>query len=283
MRKLLAAVAISGLLLVACAQNSPTQSAPTVSGGGLNCDKASLPLKTAGTLTVATDSPAYSPWFRHNDPSNGQGYESAVAYAVAAKLGFSQSELKWTVEPFAKSYAPGPKDFDFALEQISITPERAQAVDFSHGYYDDQQAVIGVKGTPIANAKSVADLKPYTFGAEQGTTSLQFISQVIAPDQAPAVYDTTRDATSALAAGQIDGMVLDLPTASYTQYAVKNGTLVGKFAPTNPPEQFGLLFEKGSALVPCVNLAVDALKSDGTLDQLQTRWLKSYADVPQFT
>jgi polar amino acid transport system substrate-binding protein len=283
MRKLFTAIATCGLLLAACAQNSTPQSAPTVSGGGLNCDKASLPLKTPGTLTVATDSPAFSPWFRHNDPSNGQGYESAVAYAVADKLGFSSSELTWTVEPFAKSYAPGPKDFDFALEQISITPERAQAVDFSHGYYDDQQAVIGVKGTPIAGATSVADLKPYKFGAEQGTTSLQFIAQVIAPDQAPAVYDTTRDATSALAAGQIDGMVLDLPTAAYTQYSVKDGTLVGKFAPTNPPEQFGLLFEKGSGLVPCVNQAVDSLKTDGTLEQLQTRWLKSYADVPQFT
>jgi polar amino acid transport system substrate-binding protein len=283
MRKLFAAIATCGLLLAACAQNSTPQSAPTVSGGGLNCATASLPLHTAGQLTVATDSPAYSPWFRHNDPSNGQGYESAVAYAVAEKMGFSQDQVKWTAEPFAKSFAPGPKDFDFALEQISITPERAQAVDFSHGYYDDQQALIAVKGTPIANATTVADLTSYKFAAEQGTTSLQFIAQAIAPTQQPSVFDTTRDAISALKAGQVDGLVLDLPTAAYTQYSVPNGVLVGKFAPTNPPEQFGLLFQKGSGLVPCVNKAIEALKSAGTLDQLQQRWLKSYADVPQIT
>src|SRR5438552_2275514 len=213
MRRLLTAVVAAVLLLASCAQESSTAGGPSASGGASNCSVSSLPLHTSGQLTVATDSPAYSPWFRHNDPSNGQGYESAVAYAVAEKMGFSQSQLHWTVEPFGKSFAPGPKDFDFAIEQISITPERAQAVTFSDGYYNDQQALIGVKGTPIANATSVSQLTSYKFAAEQGTTSLQFIAQVIQPTQQPGVYDTTRDAISALQAGQVDGLVLDLPTA----------------------------------------------------------------------
>jgi len=281
MRKALVAIAAAGILLAACAQETtPTSQS---SGGAPNCDASSMPVTAPGHLTVATDSPAFSPWFRHNDPSNGQGYESAVAYAVAQKMGFAPQQVHWTVEPFAKSFAPGPKHFDFAIEQISITPEREQAVSFSEGYYDDRQALIGVKGTPIAGATTVADLKNYKFAAEQGTTSLQFIAQVIQPTQQPAVFDTTRDAISALQAGQVDGLVLDLPTAAYTQYSVDNGLLIGKFAPTNPPEQFGLLFQKGSSLVTCANKAIDALKSDGTLDQLQTRWLKSYADVPDIT
>src|SRR5438552_9139054 len=186
MRRLLTAVVAAVLLLASCAQESSTAGGPSASGGASNCSVSSLPLHTPGQLTVATDSPAYSPWFRHNDPSNGQGYESAVAYAVAEKMGFSQAQVKWTVEPFGKSFAPGPKDFDFALEQISITPERAQAVDFSVGYYDDRQALIAVKGTPIASATTVADLKSYKFAAQQGTTSLQFIAQVIAPSSQPA-------------------------------------------------------------------------------------------------
>jgi polar amino acid transport system substrate-binding protein len=281
MRRFLVPFAAVALLLVACAQkSSPTSGGSSGSGGTSNCAVSSLPLHTPGELTVATDSPAYSPWFRHNDPSNGQGYESAVAYAVAEKMGFSQSQVHWTVEPFGKSFAPGPKDFDFAIEQISITPERAQAVTFSHGYYDDQQALIGVKGTAIANATSVSQLTSYKFAAEQGTTSLQFIAQVIDPTQQPGVYDTTRDAISALQDGQVDGLVLDLPTAAYTQYSVQNGVLIGKFAPTSPPEQFGLLLQKGNPLVTCVNKAIDSLKSSGTLTQLQQRWLKSYADVP---
>jgi polar amino acid transport system substrate-binding protein len=237
-----------------------------------------LQLVQPGQLTVATDSPAYNPWFRHNDPSNGQGYESAVTYAVADQLGFSTDEVHWVVEPFNKTYAPGPKDYDFAIEQISITPERSQAVTFSEGYYDDQQALLAIKGTPIASAKTIADLKPYKFGAQIGTTSLAFISQVVQASQQPGVFDTTAAAISALENGQIDGMVLDLPTAAYTQYAIKDGTLVGKFAPNG--EQFGMAFEKGNPLVTCVNQAIETLKGNGTLDQLQKRWLASYNAVP---
>jgi len=284
MRRFITAVAAFGLVLAACAKDNPAvtsggstgTSGASGSTGAASCSKDSLNLLTPGTLTIATDSPAYNPWFRHNDPSNGQGYESAVAYAVAEGLGFTPDQVVWVVEPFNKSYAPGPKNFDFDINQISITPERAQVVDFSDGYYDDQQALIAIKGTPIASATTLAELKQYKFGAQVGTTSLQFITQVIGGQYA--VFDTTNDAKSALEAGQIDGLILDLPTASYTQYAVKDATLVGKFASTG--EQFGLLFQKGNALVTCVNPVIDTLKSDGTLDELAGRWLQNYLSVP---
>ncbi len=275
MRKILASVAVFGLLLTACAQKENPVVSP---GGSTSCDKASLNLFQAGQLTIATDSPAYNPWFRHNDPSNGQGYESAVAYAVAQGLGFDASAVKWVVQPFGRTYAPGPKSYDFAIEQISITPERAQVVTFSDGYYDDQQALIAIKGTPIASATTLAELKGYKFGAQVGTTSLTFISQNIQATQQPAVYDTTNEAKSALENGQIDGMILDLPTASYTQYSIKNATLVGKFAPAG--EQFGMAFDLGNPLVTCVNQALAKLKTEGTLAQLQTKWLASYNEVP---
>jgi polar amino acid transport system substrate-binding protein len=280
MRRFVIAVAAFGLILAACAKDNPSVGAGATgtsgASGAASCSKDSLNLVTPGTLTIATDSPAFNPWFRHNDPSNGQGYESAVAYAVAEGLGFTPDQVTCVVEPLNRSYAPGPKNFDFDINQVSITPERAQVVDFSHGYYDDQQALIAIKGTPIASATTLAELKQYKFGAQVGTTSLQFITQVIGGQYA--VFDTTNDAKSALEAGQIDGLILDLPTASYTQYSVKDATLVGQFASTG--EQFGLLFQKGNPLVACVNPLIDTLKTDGTLDELAGRWLQSFISVP---
>jgi polar amino acid transport system substrate-binding protein len=284
MRRFVIAVAAFGLILAACAKDNPSvgTGGPTgtsgASGatGAASCSTDSPSLVTPGTLTIATDSPAYNPWFRHNDPSSGQGYESAVAYAVAEGLGFTPDQVTWVIEPFNKSYAPGPKNFDFDINQISITPERAQVVDFSHGYYDDQQALIAIKGTSIASATTLTELKQYKFGAQVGTTSLQFITQVIGGQYA--VFDTTNDAKSALEAGQIDGLILDLPTASYTQYSIKDATLVGKFAFTG--EQFGLLFQKGNALVSCVNPVIDQLTADGTLDELAGRWLQNFLSIP---
>lgn len=277
MRKVLAAVGVFGLLLAACAQKENPVVSP---GGSVSCDEAGLDplLFQSGQLTIATDSPAYNPWFRHNDPANGEGYESAVAYAVAQGLGFDASSVKWVVQPFGRTYAPGPKSYDFAIEQISITPERAQVVTFSDGYYDDQQALIAIKGTPIASATTLVELKQYKFGAQIGTTSLAFISQNIQATQQPAVYDTTNEAKSALENGQIDGMILDLPTASYTQYSIKNATLVGKFPFAG--EQFGMAFEKGNQLVTCVNKVLADLKSSGTLAGLEQRWLQNFLSVP---
>jgi polar amino acid transport system substrate-binding protein len=236
----------------------------------------------SSVLTVGTDSPAYDPWFRHNDPTNGQGYESAVAYAVAKQLGFGPSAVTWTKVPFNSSYAPGPKHFDFDINQISITPARAKVVDFSDGYYDAAQAVIAVKGSPAASATSLADLKQYKIGAQTGTTSLTAIRDQIQPTSDAVVFQNTNDAKQALQNGQVDAIVADLPTAFYlTAVEISHGTIVGQFHSTGgQPEQFGMLFEKGNALVSCVNQALATLKGDGTLAEIQKKWLSDTVNVP---
>jgi polar amino acid transport system substrate-binding protein len=236
----------------------------------------------SGVLTVGTDSPAYDPWFRHNDPTNGQGYESAVAYAVAKQLGFESSAVTWTKVPFNSSYAPGPKHFDFDINQISITPARAKVVDFSDGYYDAAQAIIAVKGSPVASATSLADLKKYKIGAQTGTTSLTAIRDQIQPDSDAVVFQNTNDAKQALLNGQVDAIVADLPTAFYlTAAEIPKGTIVGQFQQTGgEKEQFGMLFRNGNALVGCVNQALSAIKSDGTLAAIEKKWLSDTVNVP---
>lgn len=277
---LLAVVAVS---LSACAQETDQAASPVPSGED-PCATENLQVMKPGTLTIATDTPAYPPWFEKNDPTNGEGYEGAVAYAVADRLGYTSDQVKWVVEPFNKSYAPGPKDFDFDINQISITPKRAQVVDFSDGYYDVNQALIALKSSPVAGATSTAELVDAKLGAQVGTTSLAYIQENIQPSEQPYVYDTTNDAKSALEAGQIDGIVVDLPTAFYiTAVEIPKGTVVGQFPATGDPEQFGLLFEKDSPLVACVNEAIAELKSDGTLDQIQQEWLADKVDAPVFS
>jgi polar amino acid transport system substrate-binding protein len=282
------AVAAVPLLLaaVACAPESgggstatdTTNPSPTAD----QCATDSLPLKTPGQLTVGTDSPAYDPWFVDNDPGNGKGFESAVAYAVAEQLGFSKDQVVWKTVPFNKSYAPGDKDFDFDINQISITPDRAQVVDFSDGYYQAAQAVIAIKGTPGAEATSLADLKGLKLGAQTGTTSLTAIRDVIQPDSDPAVFEDTNAAKSALQNGQVDAILADLPTAFYiSAVEIPKSTIVGQFQPeTGQQEEFGMLFQKGSLLVPCVNAALGALRDDGTLAQIEKQWLSDVVDVP---
>jgi polar amino acid transport system substrate-binding protein len=236
---------------------------------------------TAGKLTIATDTPAYDPWFQHNDPANGKGYESAVAYAVAKQLGFSPSAVSWTKVPFNSSYAPGPKHFDFDINQISITPARAKVVDFSDGYYSAAQAIIAVKGSAAASATSLADLKQYKIGAQTGTTSLTAIRDQIQPNSDAVVFKNTNDAKTALANGQVDAIVADLPTAFYLVAAeINHGTIVGQFPSTGDPEQFGMLFAKGNALVSCVNQALAMIKSDGTLAAIEKKWLSDTVNVP---
>jgi polar amino acid transport system substrate-binding protein len=277
MRKLLVALATFALLGAACAADtSIVTTSPGAGSTADTCAKDNLTLVTPGTLTVGTDQPAYPPWVLKNDPASGKGYESAVAYEIADRLGFSQDEVDWVTVPFNKSYAPGPKDFDFDINQISVTPEREQVVSFSDSYYDVSQALIVNDGTPIASATSVSDLKDYKFGAQIGTTSLQFINDVIQPTQQSSVFDSTSDALTALKNGQIDGTVLDLPTASYS--AGKGQSVVGQFESTG--EHFGLLFEKGNPLVTCVNTALDDMRAGGVLDDLQTKYLADYLDVP---
>ncbi|HET7071955.1 MAG TPA: ABC transporter substrate-binding protein [Nocardioides sp.] len=237
---------------------------------------------TSGVLTVATDSPAYDPWFTHNKPSNGKGYESAVAYAVAQQLGFDRSAVTWVKEPFNKSYAPGDKNFDFDINQISITPARAKVVTFSDGYYTAAQALIALKGSPAARATTLADLKGFKLGAQTGTTSLTAIREDIQPSSQPLVFDDTNVAKQALLNHQVDGIVADLPTAFYiTAVQIPNSTIVGQFQQqSGSPEQFGMLFGKDNPLVGCVNQALANLKSEGTLDAIEKKWLSQTVNVP---
>jgi polar amino acid transport system substrate-binding protein len=288
LRRSLALAALPVLLVVAaaCAPQDDTGSAgsgPSGSASADTCATDSLPLRTPGTLTVGTDSPAYEPWFVDNDPTNGKGYESAVAYAVADRLGFSRDQVKWVKVPFNTSYAPGQKDFDFDINQISITPARAKVVDFSDGYYQAAQAVIALKGTSGADATSIADLKGLRLGAQTGTTSLTAIRDVIEPDTDPAVFEDTNAAKQALQNDQVDAILADLPTAFYiSAVEIPKSTIVGQFQPeTGQREEFGMLFQKGSTLVPCVNEALAALQADGTLDQLEKQWLSDVVNVPE--
>src|SRR5581483_8508023 len=231
MKRLFAlAIPLAALAVAATATGRPTASCPTL---------------TAGTLTVGTDNPAYPPWFGGNqghgwkisDPYSGKGYESAVAYAVAKQLGYSKAKVKWVYVPFSKSFAPGKKSFDFDITQISYTPERAKVVDFSSSYYDVNQAIVARKGTRIANARSIAALKPYTLAAQLGTTSLQFIKSTIEP-KSLRVYSTNDKAVFALKNKLVDGVVVDLPTAFYVTAAqVPNSKIVGQFA-TKTGEHF---------------------------------------------
>ena len=247
-----------------------------------SCATENLALKNPGQLTIGTDSPAFEPWFVNNDPTNGKGFESAVAYAVAEELGFSEDQVEWVKVPFNTSYAPGEKKFDFDINQISITPARAKVVDFSDGYYAAAQAVIAPKDSAIADATTLEELKDVKLGAQTGTTSLTAIREVIQPAADPLVFDDTNAAKQALNNGQVDAIVADLPTAFFiTAVEIPSATIVGQFQPTaGEQEQFGLLFEKGSELVPCVNAALGELKSSGELDSIEQRWLAEAANAP---
>jgi polar amino acid transport system substrate-binding protein len=271
------------LLTTSCASESNDPAAtPTVAEGEDECAPENLPLFQTGQLTIATDSPAFEPWMVNNDPTNGKGFESAVAYAVAEEMGFTEDQVEWVVEPFNKSYAPGPKDYDFDINQISITPKRDQAVDFSIGYYTANQALVAPKNSDIADVASLEELRSYKLGAQVGTTSFAYIQEQVQPDQDPFVYDTTNDAKSALRAEQIDGIVVDLPTAFFiSAVEIPGSAVVGQFPQAGEDaEEFGLLFEDGNPLVDCVNQALQALKDDGTLAAIEEEWLAEATDAP---
>jgi polar amino acid transport system substrate-binding protein len=251
------------------------------SAGAASCTNASIQdeLYAKGVLTVATDQPAYTPWFENNQPSNGKGYESAVAYAIATQLGFSRGQVKWAYEPFDSSYAPGPKKFDFDINEISYTPQRAQAVTFSASYYNVQQAIVTLTGDPIATRHTPAELKTYLYGDQIGTTSLTYINDEIQPTQTPKVYNTLADVQQALQDKQIQAFVTDTPTAQYMATSeITHGVLVAQFPDAD--EHYGLLFAKGNPLVSCVNKAIATLTANGTLKQLQDEYLQIYTSVP---
>jgi polar amino acid transport system substrate-binding protein len=258
---------------------APTDSASETTAAD-QCSPANLQTKQAGQLTIATDSPAYDPWFDNNDPSDGKGYESAVAYAVANKLGYTNDQVKWVKEPFNNSYAPGAKSFDFDINEISITPNRAKVVDFSDPYYTSTQAVIVLKKSNIS-VGSIADLQGLQLGAQTGTTSLTALRDVIQPSKEPRVFNDSNATVQALKVGQVDGIVVDLPTAFYLVAAEIDGAeIAGQFDSDADPDQYGLLMEKGSPIKDCINQAIEVLQSDGTLANIENQWLSSVVNVP---
>jgi polar amino acid transport system substrate-binding protein len=294
MRKaLIASLAVAAALIVVAAATgrSTTPTTRAATGAIPGCAKDQLGLLDSAALTIGADNPAFPPWFggdektkpwKVSDPYSGKGYESAVAYAVAKQLGFSKSQVTWVKVPFNSSYAPGAKKFDFDINQISITPARAKVVDFSEGYYAAAQAVIALEGSKAAGVTSLSELSDLRLGAQTGTTSLTAITDVIKPATQPAIFDDTNQAKQSLLNGQTDAILADLPTAFFiTAVEIPKATIVGQFQPaTGRQEEFGLLFEKGSALVPCVDQALAALKEDGTLARLEKRWLSDVVDVP---
>jgi polar amino acid transport system substrate-binding protein len=283
MRKtsILAMAAPAFATVVALAAGSPSVSAAQpASTASASCSPSKLALHTSGVLTVGTDAPAYPPYFESNKPANGKGFESAVAYAVAKQLGFGPKKVKWIVEPFNSSYAPGPKSFDFDINEISITPQRAKEVSFSTPYYTNPQAIIVAKGSPLAHAKSLAAFKNANIGVQVGTTSLSATQQVIKPSKQVQIFDTSNDVISAFKIHRVDAIIVDYATALYLASSeIKNSTIAGQFiAPGG--DNWGLLMGRGSKLTPCVNKALAKLKSNGTLKNLTTRWMSSKVAVP---
>jgi len=282
---------IAALLAVIAAVAATAATASTRAGAppaGAGCKDNVI---NQGTLTIGTDNPAYPPWFaggtksskwKINDPSTGKGFESAVAYAVARQLGFAKGDVSWVYVPFARSYAPGPKPFDFDINQISFTPQRAKIVDFSNSYYDVNQSLVVRKGTPIANVKTIAGLRKYKLGVQLGTTSYNYIVKYIKPTTKPAVYNTNDKAVFALKAKLIDGIIVDLPTAFYVSAVqVPNSKILGQFPNRGAtPEHFGMVMQKGSALRACVNRALANLKANGALRRIQQTWLSRVVGVP---
>jgi polar amino acid transport system substrate-binding protein len=280
-----AALASLALALAATATGSP-ESQAQIPG----CAKANLNLLEEGRLTLGTDNPAFPPWWgggetrkpwKVSNPYSGQGYESAVAYAVAQQLGFSKRQVDWVHVPFAQSYRPGNKSFDFYMAQVSYTPERDRVVDFSNAYYFVNQAVVGRRGTAIARARSIRALRPYRLGAQRGTTSYGYIVNHIRPSQRPLAYGSNDLAVQALKSGRIDGIVVDLPTGFFvTAVQVEDGVIVGQLPNRGGKERFGMVFEQGNSLRRCVNRALNRLWANGTIKRIQTRWLARVGGAP---
>jgi polar amino acid transport system substrate-binding protein len=291
MRKGRFALALVLLALVAagCGGDDDDAAGEPTTTAEASCEKDSLALLNPGQLTIGTDNPAFPPWFEGTkkfepwDPTTTptkKGYEAEVAYGIARELGFTDDEVEWTVVPFNQSFRPGQKSFDFDINQISYKPERARAVDFSESYYDVEQAIVGLESNPIANAKSLADLKDRKLGAQVGTTSLEAINERIEPSREPSVYDTNNDVVSALKAKQIDGAAVDFPTALYmAAVQLEGGKVVGRLPAEEGGEYFGVVLEKDSPLTECVNEAIAALHDDGTIERLDQKWLGGSAPV----
>ena len=285
-------------VLVALPACSKGEGEPAGAGGPAKttagpCAKKELELVQPRKLTVATDNPALPPWFAGgtkprskwdvNDPATGKGYESAVAYAVARELGFASEEMQWVVVPFERALEPGPKTFDFDIDHVLYTDAREENVDFSDSYYEVNQALVALEGNPVARATRVDDLRRFRLGAPAGTTAYGYLAAEIAPEDQPEGFRTLGESVSALERRQVDGLVVDLPTALFvTATQVANAAIVGQFPPLGGKARFGIVFEKGNPLVRCVNDALAALREDGTLAALREEWLVERPKVPVF-
>jgi polar amino acid transport system substrate-binding protein len=279
-RTAIAALLVGGLLVTACGDDDDAGSSDSGTDGASCAEGKTI---TPDVLTVATGEPAFRPWVEDDAPESGRGFEAAVAYAVAGEMGFTEDQVTWVRTTFDEAIQPGAKNFDFNLQQYSITPERAESISFSDPYYSSNQAILALAGSPAEGATSVADLKDVKFGAQASTTSLEFITDVIKPDAEPFVYDDNVGAKAALEADQIDAIVVDLPTAMFMQAVeIEDSKVVGQFPPSagGTTDDFGLVFEKDNPLVECANDALAAMRDSGELDLITDQWLLTVNVAP---
>jgi len=280
-RPVLAAVAVGALTLAGCsssgdADDAPTADATTPAAG----DSPALETFTEGVLTIATGEPAYYPWVIDDAPESGEGFEAAIAYAVAEELGFAAEDVVWVRTSFESAIAPGPKDWDFNLQQFSITDERRNAVDFSSPYYTTTQAVVTVEGSAAEGATAIAELSEYMVGVPSGTTSYTVAADQLGEDNL-AVFNSAEDTVLALNSGQIDAFVIDLPSAFYLAgVELEGGLILGQFDTSEGGDDFGLVLPKDSPNTDAVTEAVNALRQDGTLAAIESEWLSASVDVP---
>ncbi len=288
--RLLAVLVALTLVGAACSSDDDQSSSDTTAASSDDtaaegsCDTADLPVKEEGQLTVATGDPVFPPWMENDDPASNEGFESELVYLVAEQLGFTEDQVIWTSTGFDEAIAPGEKDYDFNIQQYGITADRDEVVDFSDGYYTVQQAIVALPDSDLAGAESVTDLQSATLGAAVGTTSLDYIDEVIQPDTEAAVFDDNAAAVAAFDAGQVDGIVVDLPTAFYlTAAEIPDASIVGILPTVGDEEELGMLFETDSPLIPCVNQALAAVEESGDLAALQEEWLADGGDIPTLT
>jgi polar amino acid transport system substrate-binding protein len=291
-RTAIAALLVGGVLVTACGDDDDTDSSETAAPDGTSAADdsgatcADGKTLTDGTLTIATGEPAFEPWVVGDAPESGEGFEAAVAYAVAREMGFGEDQVTWVRTTFDEAIQPGVKNFDFNLQQYSISPEREEAVSFSDPYYSSNQAIVALEGSPAEGATTVADLKDVKFGAQAGTTSLAFITDVIQPDTEPFVYDDNVGAKAALEANQIDAIVADLPTALFiSAVEIEGSSVVGQFPGDagETTDDFGLLFEKDNPLVECADAAIATLRDSGELQEITDEWLVTEGVAPVIT
>ena len=283
MRKIALSLAIAGSLALASCGGSSSASDTTAVAGQSASECAAGKTLTDGTLTIGTGSPAYSPWVENDKPESKEGFEAALAYAVAGELGFADANVKWVRTTFDEAIQPGAKNFDFNLQQYTITDERKANITFSDPYYSTNQAIVGLTDSAAKGVTTIEGLKKLKLGAQVGTTSLDYITNVIKPDTEPFVYDDNAGAKAALEAKQIDAAVFDLPTALYVSAAeIEGSSVLGQFALDSSvaADNFGLVFDQGNPLATCVNTALATLKSSGKLAEITNTWLSTKTEIP---